>query len=532
MPQKNAITLTANASGAAQATFKPHWNVCVGAGRAAEALRTSWMEQMGLVHRECGFRTVRFHGLFHDDMFVYREDPDGAVVYNFQYIDEVFDRLLDMGVRPFIELGFCPADLARSDDTVFWWKGHSTPPNDFGKWGELVRRFTEHVVGRYGIDEVARWYFEVWNEPNLEPFFHGAKSEYFRLYQVTAEVIKSVDPRLRVGGPSTSNFVPDARFAGETEDLSQHRLVTTSKDLDGLDWRPVWLEEFLGFCDRNSLPVDFISTHPYPTDWAFDEHGTGMKLTRGVQATPNDLALLRRMIDNSPFPHAEIHLTEWNSSSSSRDFTHDYLQAATYVAKANVDSIGFVDSLAYWTFTDVFEESGAGDTAFHGGFGLVSLQGIPKPTFHAYRLLNALGNEVLVRDDCGIVTRDARTHKVSALLYHYPPEVTQTVPGSFDSRDVAEATLATGEPAPFELVVEGLSAGTELVVEVVDRDHGDAMTAWKSMGSPEPLSREHTKQLKDAARATTSASCFADENGTLRITRTLEPWSLLSVRQR
>lgn len=525
------ITLSADIAKEQGERFRPHWNPCVGAGRANEALRAGWLEHLERVHRECGFQRVRFHGLFHSDMFVHRRNADGSVTYNFQYIDEVFDRLLDIGVRPFIELGFCPEDMARSSDSIFWWRGRSAPPKDYDEWGRLIRRFTEHVIARYGMKEVRSWYFEVWNEPNLNPFWHGTKREYFRLYQITAETIKAIDPQLKVGGPSTSNFVPDARFDGENEDLSAHKTVTDAEDLDALTWKPVWLEDFLGFCKDNALPVDFISTHPYPTDWAFDEHGTGMKLTRGVGATPTDLELLRNMMDESPFPTAEIHLTEWNSSSSSRDFTHDYLQAATYIAKANVDSIGYVNSLSFWTFTDVFEESGAGDTAFHGGFGMINFQGIPKPAFHAYRLLNMLGNTMIARNAGGIVTKDVETAKVSVLAYHYPPEVTQTVPGSFDSRKVAEETLTKGSPVELVLKLEGLPPGAEFQMEVVNTKHGDAMSAWKRMGSPESLSREQAQQLKAAACATKMDYCTPEKDGTLRIASEMEPWSLFSLRQ-
>ncbi|MEN8662511.1 MAG: GH39 family glycosyl hydrolase [Lentimonas sp.] len=530
MQQNLTLSADAKASVSSQ-SFKPHWNPCVGAGRAAEALRTSWMEQMELVHRECGFETVRFHGLFHDDMFVYRENEDGSITYNFQYIDEVFDRLLDIGVRPFIELSFCPKDLASNDNQVFWWNGHASPPNDYNKWAGLITKFMEHIIARYGIEECLTWYYEVWNEPNLKPFFDGSKSDYFKLYDVTAKVIKAIDPRLRVGGPSTSNFVPDTRFDGEREDLTQHKLVTTAEDLDALEWKPVWMAEFLYFCEANNLPVDFISTHPYPTDWAFDEHGTGMKLTRGVGATPTDLALLRTLIDESAFPNAEIHLTEWSSSSSPRDFTHDYLQAATYVAKANVDSIGSVDSLAYWVFTDIFEESGAGDTAFHGGFGMINLQGIPKPTFHTYRFLNALGNQVLAKTEAGIITRCSDSGKLSAIAYHYPPEVTQTIPGAFDSREPAEQTLATGSPATLDITLDGLPSGANLVVEVLDTEHGDALSAWKRMGAPEPISREQAAALKEASAATSLSQHIANDSGSFNLSIEVAPWSVISIRE-
>ena len=506
------------------------WSVCVGAGRANEGLRANWLEQLKKAHEQCGFQFVRFHGLFHDDMFIYRE-VNGAAVYNFQYVNELFDRLLEIGVRPFVELGFCPADLATETGTVFWWKGNGSPPKDYAKWTELVRRTVTHWVDRYGIDEVRRWYFEVWNEPNLYPFFKGTRSQYFELYKVSARVIKQIDARLRVGGPSTSNFVPDARFNGETEDIGSHATVTKAADLDALHWRPVWISQFLEFCHRNDLPLDFLSTHPYPTDWALDELGQGSNYTRGVNSTRTDLTLLRKMIDESRFPSAEIHLTEWSSSPSPRDFTHDHLQAATYIVKCNIESAGLVDSMSYWTFTDVFEESGGGDTPFHGGFGMINFQGIPKPSFHAYRLLHALGDQVVHTSPGAIVTRHQRTGKLTALAYHYPDEVKVAVPTSTLSRDVAQKTLATGRAAKLSIDLDDLTPGSHVLVETLGKDSGNAMGLWEAMGKPDPLSREQTASLRDSASLLHAESFHVDASGRFKLERTIEPWNVVLIRE-
>lgn len=511
--------------------YERFWNVCVGAGRANEGLRASWLEHLQIAVAACGFRYVRFHGLFHDDMFVYREEPDGTPVYNFQYVDDLFDRLLAAGIKPFVEFGFSPGTLARERGTVFWWKANGSPPTDYAKWAELVRRTTQHWVDRYGIAEVETWYFEIWNEPNLHPFFKGSRSEYFELYRVSVSAIKSVDTRLRVGGPATSNFVPDQRFAGEKEDFSQHELVLSTNDIDALDWQPVWLREFLAFCDREQLPVDFVSCHPYPTDWALDAKGETVKNTRAADATKKDLALLRRLVDAGPFPKAQIHLTEWSSSPSPRDHTHDHLQAATFIVKSNVESIGQVDSLSYWTFTDVFEENGAGDTSFHGGFGMITYQGIPKPSFHAYRLLNRLGNERLAQQDKLIATRDAESGKVSILAYHYPAEELRSAPASFGSRDVAERTLALGTPTSIDLTIRSLPPNAAFVIETLDGSHGNAIAAWHALGRPEPMTREQAQQVRDAGHAVGRAFVTADADGILRVTRTLDPWSVVLIAQ-
>ena len=510
--------------------FSHHWNLCVGAGRAAEGLRSGWQQQLRMAVAECGFKYIRFHGLFHDDMFVYREE-EGRAFYNFQYVDDLFDALLEIGIRPFVEFGFCPGSLAREQGTVFWWKANGSPPTDYAKWEELVRRITSHWVSRYGIDEVRQWYFEVWNEANLNPFFRGTKSEYFELYRVSARAVKSVDQGLRVGGPATSNFVPDARFDGETEDHSCHRTVLEAEDLDALEWKPVWLVQFLDFCQQESLPLDFVSCHPYPTDWALDEHGQGSKLTRGVDATPKDLALLRRMINDSDFPEVEIHLTEWNSSSSPRDFTHDYLQAATYIVRANIASIGTVDSLAYWTFTDIFEEGGAGDTIFHGGFGMINYQGVVKPSYHAYRFLGELGDELLNRTGSSVLTRHHESGKMVALAWHYPDEMTLSVPASFDNRDKAKEVLAIGSDKILKIDLIGLSPHSLFHVELLDRDHGNVMAAWEEFGSPEPPDRSQAAKLRGAARATKKFTLLADEHGVLQAEMKLTPWAVILLKE-
>lgn len=527
--ESEPISLTADARDVGR-KLTHYWSKVVGAGRANEGLRTDWQRQLATAKEECGFEYIRFHGLFHDDMFVYTEREDGTPVYNFQYVDTLFDALLDLGVRPFVEFGFSPRALARETETVFWWGAHGAPPVDLDRWRELVDRIVRHWVVRYGIAEVRRWYFEVWNEANLWGFFHGTRTEYFELYRVTAVAVKQIDAELRVGGPATSNFVPDQRFGGENEDASA-RIVAGKADIDTLDWRPVWVTEFLEFCRSEGLPVDFVSTHPYPTDWALDEHGQGERLTRGVDATPTDLAALRRIIDVSPFPAAEIHLTEWSSSSSPRDHAHDTLPAATYVVRSVLHSLGTVDSLSYWTFTDVFEEGGAGDEIFHGGFGMITLQGVPKPTFHAYRMLDTLGDVLLAQTDGAVVTREGLTGAVSALAYHYPAEEAQSVPASFDDRGRAEATQAKGTARMLNMDVAGLAPGAQFEIEVLDADHGDAIGAWRELGSPAEPTREQTALLRRRATATAVSVASADREGRLTVRRAIDPWSLVLVRQ-
>ena len=130
-----------------------------------------------------------------------------------------------------------PNDLASGKKTVFWYKGNITPPKDYKKWDDFIKNMVEHWQDRYGKNEVKSWYFEVWNEPNLNIFFSGNMAEYFKLYQETANTIKSVSQDYKVGGPAT---------AGNA-----------------------WIPQIINFCTTNKVPIDFISTHTYGVNQGF-----------------------------------------------------------------------------------------------------------------------------------------------------------------------------------------------------------------------------------------------------------------------
>ena len=522
-----AIHLTANAKGSSKPLIH-FWSKVVGAGRANEGLRSTWQEELEMGRKYDGFQYVRFHGIFQDDMFVYREDEHGNPIYNFQYVDDLYDRMLAKGVRPFVELSFSPEPLSPVHNTTFWWRADGSPPSDYTKWGNLVQAFVKHCIDRYGIDEVRQWYFEVWNEPNLyQSFFRGGSQEkYFELYKITAQTIKTIDSQLRIGGPATSNFNMD----GDAIKKAQ----ATGKPFDPLSipWRPVWIEDFLRYCHDNNLPVDFVSTHPYPQDFAIDEPGRpkGKGFRRSIDSTRDDLHTMRKMIDASPYPKAEIHLTEWNSSPSPVDHSHDSLAAATFVAKTNLESIGLVDSLSYWTFTDVFEENRKTDSIFHGGFGLINYQEIPKPAFHAYRFMNELGDELLAQTPGGVVSRDSKTGYITAVFYNYPPEIKVSLPVS-DTLAAADQIDNSGSARDLAFNVDHLPANASFLIETLDKEHGDAVAAWEAMGEPEPPNREQTAALEKLASDTKKQTVRADEEGSLHVNLKLAAWSVVLVKQ-
>lgn len=442
------------------------FNLSVGAGRANEGLRADWQQQLAEIRRDAGFRYLRMHGLLSDDMGVYRIDAQGKEQYNFQYIDALFDYLLSIGIRPFVELGFMPSAMASGTKTIFWWRGNVTPPRDYDAWGRLVKALLEHWTARYGRDEVAQWYFEVWNEPNLDGFWAGTQDEYFRLYAHAARAVKSVDAAYRVGGPATAGAA--------------------------------WIPEMIGYAATNRVPLDFVSTHSYGVNQGYlDEFGThGTVLSKDEMAVAGDVLKNRREIAASTMPTLDLHYTEWSSSYTPADPTHDSYHQAAYILRKLKQSSGAVQSMSYWVFTDIFEEPGPRFEAFHGGFGLMNTQGIKKPAYFAYQFLNQLGPTELKNADAdSLATVDAKGN-AQVLLWDY----TATLPDGVNNQQFFIKDLPPKAKGQAAVTLQGMKPGAyTMTVSQVGYRQNDAFTAYIGMGSPKQLTRAQVAKLKDEA---------------------------------
>lgn len=442
------------------------FNLSVGAGRANEGLRADWQQQLAEIRRDAGFRYIRFHGLLSDDMGVYKIDAQGKEQYNFQYIDALFDYLLSIGIKPFVELGFMPNAMASGTKTIFWWRGNVTPPRDYGQWERLVEALTRHWTERYGRQEVASWYFEVWNEPNLDGFWAGTQDEYFRLYAHAARAVKRVDPSYRVGGPATAGAA--------------------------------WIPEMIAHADKNKVPLDFVSTHSYGVGEGYlDEFGTkGTVLSTDDMAVASDVLKNRKEIAASAMPKLELHYTEWSSSYTPADPTHDSYHQAAYILKKLKQSSGAVQSMSYWVFTDIFEEPGPRFEAFHGGFGLMNTQGIKKPAYFAYQFLNQLGDtELKNKDKDSWATVDDKGN-VQVLLWDY----THTLPKGVNNQQFFVRDLPPKDKGQVAVSLRGMQPGAyAMTVSEVGYRRNDAYTAYIGMGSPRQLSRDQVTALKGQA---------------------------------
>lgn len=430
--------------------FPHYWERTFGSGRAILTLRESYRRDLRAVRRITGIEYVRFHAIFHDEVGVYDEDATGEPVYNFSYVDQIYDGLLENGVRPFVELGFMPRKLAATNVThPFWYKQYTGPPKDWNRWEDLIYRFSKHLVERYGIEEVAEWYFEVWNEPNID-FWTGEPKEatYYELYDRAARAIKRVSPRLRVGGPATA--------------------------------QAAWVDRFIRHCVEKNVPLDFVSTHVYANDSSHDVFGSNEMISRN-QMVCRAVRKVHDQVKASARPNLPIHWTEYNASYKNEPQATDSVFMGPWLADTIRQCDGLVDTLAYWTFSDVFEEQGVVKQPFYGGFGLMAVGGLPKPSFNAFKLLHRLGERrIPVNSDSALVTRRADGTLVLAVWNLFLPE-------------------ESGTAKKVTLNVKGLAGNRRVVVHRLDKDHGSLLPAYEAMGSPRYLTRKQIQELRKAA---------------------------------
>lgn len=457
-----------------RAVFNNKVDFCIGTGRMGLALQKEYFEQLRYVQKEIGFKHIRGHGLFTDDMAIYHEYEENGetkVEYNFTYLDLVMDSYKELGIRPFLELGFMPKKLASGEQTVFYWKGCTTPPKDYSRWCGLVTATLSHLVQRYG--EVAYEFpIEVWNEPNLPGFWYKADmNEYFKLFKETFNAIKALDQRFKVGGPA----------------------ICGVRDRE-------WISAFLSFCREQGIKLDFVTRHHYTTENPEHEGRYGYAKLMNAEAGFENLQSTRDIVDSfEEFKGLPIHLTEVNTSYIPNCPIHDTnLNAAFYAEQ--LSRLGDVNqSYSYWTFGDIFEEQGVPFSPFHGGFGLVANRCIPKPTFYTFKFYKDLAGECVHKDRNSVIVKTESGYR--GIVWNACPM------GADETINMHISLPASGEYS--------------LVYKTVDEATCNPLKLWHDMGEPQSLSEEQAELLRSAAKPlVTSERLAADQTLEIKLTLT------------
>ena len=494
---------------------KKHWQFCVGSGHALLALRTDYTRQLKFIHDELGISYVRFHGIFDDDMNTLNNlnrlmpapGAEAFTEYNFNACGVAYDNVLEAGMKPFVELSFMPRDLMREDvQGMFWYRPNVAPPKDLSAWADFIRAFIRFLRHRYGEAEIRTWYYEVWNEPDLYgPFFAGSRDEYFALYEATARAIKAEDPALRVGGPATSG----------------------SK----------WVASFLAYCRERDVPVDFVTTHQYAgdplggvedqgsagtpqtPDWVAEQKARMASVLAGVgdktflsgfraimpdksetEDLPNDVFATQVKVVRQQAAGYPLFYTEWNENAIFSAYTNDTRKVAAYDVKTALEVADYLDASSIWCFSDIFEELHPFPQEFHGGFGFLTQNGIPKPVFHAMKMLYDAGDERIdlgeeaTKGEIGIAAF-RKGEKTQVLLFRQKMK-NLDLPAE-------EAEVRVALPAKPEKVTQ----------RRIDETHGNPLALWEAMGSPISLNRAEVEDLKQKSAVVPMPIDWAWENG-------------------
>ena len=432
----------------AKSELKPYphfWERCIFGGHASLALRDDWRKHLKVCHDELGFQFVRLHGIFNDDTGIFRI-VDGQKQLSFYNLDNIFDFIVGIGMKPMISLSFMPADMASGKKSVLPYQANITPPKNFSDWGDLVKRLIGHVQVRYGKAEVRSWLFEVWNEPNSEKFWAGTKEEYFQLYAETSRTIKKIDEEIKVGGPASA--------AGE------------------------WISEFLEFAHNEKVMVDFITTHQFPINTVANQ---SLNLEFLMAAAKREALKNMSTKAKNEALGLPLFITEWNCSPGSRDVHHDEMYMPAFIIKTIADQQGPADVYAFRSMTDVFDEDGFPTNPFHGGSGLLNIYGIPKPAFHAFDFLNQLeGGQIAVK-------REHPT-KVEVLAFKSESRIQLLV-------YLHDVPFSPMKEEILTVEISGLAGFKDAWLKRIDETHGNPRKRWLDMGSPRYLSLDEIRMI-------------------------------------
>lgn len=507
--------------------YEKKWQFCVGSCHASTLLRADALKLLKRVHDELGIKRVRFHGTFNDDMGTLCNFPvvfglpvgEHIVETNFYKIGLVYDNLLELGMKPFIEISFMPELLAADPTRSYVYGSIHSLPKDMEKWCAYIREFLSYLFHRYGEEEVCSWYFEVWNEPDLvKTFFKGSQNSYLEFYAATARTIKEFCPKLQVGGPASS----------------------ASR----------WIDKFVKYCKENQVPVDFVSTHQYlgepflgvseeEAEKSFEELEDERAeqeeaekrrielINEGLKKLPGNMSILQALqavlggndgtekeYDVNLLPknakivkeQAEglpVFYTEWNLSASFGARGQDMRKVAAYDVKTSLAIEDIVDGNSIWCYSDIFEELHQFKEPFHGGYGMMTYTGIPKPVYYGMRMLAQAEENRIILDES---------------------EFTEVEAAAFEGEREKQILLFRQNTRQFEAEPEQVSIRVEMdhvpesvYLQRIDEDHCNPRKVWEEMGCPNDLTKKETEYIIKASDMRDEEMETSYENGVLSI---------------
>lgn len=484
-------------------------------GNTHDLLDAGVQRMLTFVQSRTPYEYIRFHGLFSNDTMVYDETASGVPVYRFTVIDQLFDFLLGIRLKPCLQLSFTPDALASDPDKQnFFIRYNTSAPRDFDRFGELLERLLRHLIARYGRREVLRWPIFLWNEPDTPPVMFGfpRKEDFFELYRLTYRIIRGVDPAFRIGTPT---------------------LMLFHSDVFGFS------SAFFDFCRANDCMPDFINLNYYSDVMDFSRlcqnYETGISQSR-LPDVPGALGeYLARLPDRaaeygvSALPRV---ISEWNLTVNHRNLINDTCYKACDLAKSMLENYDAAGAFGYWSITDHISELQPDDRLFHGGMGYLTFNGIPKPHYFVSEFLFQLGDVLLSRGDGWFLTRDSDGEGLQLILYNYCHYSQLFSSGeNFDMDETHRYTVFPKQtPRTYLIPLTGLAAPRYRMREsYVNREHGSVYDNWIRLGAPHLMSTGEVQYLRDITQPGRHSGIVEAKDGSLRLSLTLQPFEVRLV---
>lgn len=488
--------------------LKKTFKVFTSVGSAKEILLQEIQEMLRTIQKDIGYEYIKFHGILSDDMNVFRVARDGNMSISFTLIYKVIDFLLSIGLKPLIQLSFMPKDLAlKPNNKVFDSNFIISEPKNMDNWNKLISTLTSSLINRYGKQEVETWLFTVWNEPDTPSNMFGLDSDeiFFDLYKNTYKTVKKINKNLKFGTPSSY-------------------YLSSSDDL--------WLNRFIKWSNENYCTPDFINIHYYDTNFTTDsfskdsnnEVGISMlALSENTLSFSKFITNLRSYVNNQFEEERKIYLTEWNCSPSHFDLLSDTCFKSCYLTKNLLENFDRLDSFGYWVLSDFFEEYQIPENIFHGGLGLFTYNGIKKPSYHAFYLINKLGSNLISKGDGYFITSE--NDEIRIMLYNYKHYSSLYAKGEMFDMTLTERYTVFGQEKKkeFNFIINNLPYEKYKVTEyIVNRQHGSAFDKWIEMGALDLDSHEEIEYLKGFSNPMINKYITSTIDDTLEVNFTLE----------
>lgn len=452
-------------------------NTC---GRAVSCLKSNVQEAIRTARQELKFDYLRIRDIFSDDLYIYFEDGDHNVRYNWNYIDMVLDFLVSLNIKPVMEIGFMPGSLASKKQTCGWqYHPNVSSPKSLSRWSDLVSQFMLHCIRRYGQNQVHTWYFDFWTSPNLaleEAYWYESQEDFFRFYKATWQAVKKVDEAIIMGTPAFS--MPG-----------------------GMDWYTA----FFDYCRKNNIFPDYIAVHTYccPDGLENKRHFPQTRTQSEAFSVPYNKDLpektfhdLKELSRHMGFGELPVISMSWNLSYLPCDYARDTCFMGPYMIYTFIHSLKESAGLSYWTLYDTNDELYPDDRMFSGNPGLMDTLGIKKPAYFALALYRRLGDTILEYDDCHILTRSDEGWQL--LIFNFCFYFESWLKEAHTAPSYTERNRYFDSPG--ELIFHHaivMSPGSYLLRRTqLCESYGSTYNTWLDSGSPQNIDPEMVQYIK------------------------------------